>query len=50
MVTDIPELSTILRQFQAHDEVFESIELEIIEEERPPMISIPEYIKKQEFK
>lgn len=47
MMTDIPELSTILRQFQAHDEVFESIELEIIEEERPPMITIPEYIKKQ---
>ncbi len=45
MMTDIPELSTILRQFQAHDEIFESIELEIIEEERPPMITIPEYIK-----
>ena len=43
MMTDIPELSTILRQFQAHDKVFESIEQEIIEEERPPMITIPEY-------
>ena len=43
MMTDIPELSTILRQFQAHDEVFESIEQEIIEEERPPMITISEY-------
>ena len=47
MMTDIPKLSTILRQFQAHDEVFESIEMEIIEEERPPMITIPEYIKRQ---
>ena len=43
MMTDIPEMSTILRQFQAHDEVFESIEQEIIEEERPPMITISEY-------
>ncbi|RKX80455.1 MAG: glucosyl-3-phosphoglycerate synthase, partial [Spirochaetes bacterium] len=25
MMTDIPELSTVLRQFRAHDEVFESI-------------------------
>ena len=47
MMTDIPELSTILRQFQAHDEVFESVELEIVEEERPPMITIPEYFKKR---
>jgi glucosyl-3-phosphoglycerate synthase len=50
MMTDMPELSTILRQFQARDEVFESIELEIIEEERPPMNTINEYIKKQEKK
>ncbi len=50
MMTDIPELSTILRQFQAHDDVFESIELEIIEEERPPMITIPEYLKKRGIK
>ncbi len=50
MMTDIPELSTILRQFQAHDEVFESIEQEIIEEERPPMISVSEYKKKQGIK
>ncbi|MDA3940972.1 MAG: glucosyl-3-phosphoglycerate synthase [Spirochaetia bacterium] len=47
MMTDIPELSTMLRQFQAHDDVFESIEQEIIEEERPPMITIPEYLEKR---
>jgi glucosyl-3-phosphoglycerate synthase len=47
MMTDIPELSTILRQFQAHDEVFESIELEIVEEERPPMNTLKEYVKKR---
>ncbi len=50
MMTDIPELSTILRQFQAHDEIFESIEQEIIEEERPPMITVSEYKKKQGIK
>ena len=47
MMTDMPELSIILRQFQAHDDVFESIEQEIVEEERPPMITIPEYLKKR---
>jgi len=47
MMTDMPELSTILRQFQAHDDVFESVEQEIVEEERPPMITIPEYLKKR---
>ncbi len=47
MMTDIPEMSTILRQFQARDEIFESIELEIVEEERPPMIPVPEYLKKR---
>jgi len=50
MMTDIPELSTILRQFQAHDEVFESIEQEIIEEERPPMITISEYKERHGIK
>ncbi len=45
MMTDIPELSTILRQFQARDETFESIEMEIVEEERPPMITVPDYKK-----
>lgn len=40
------ELSHVLRQFQAHDKVFETIELNIMEEERPPMISIEEYRKK----
>lgn len=37
---------TILRQTQAKDEIYEQVELEIIEEERPPMIEIEEYRKK----
>ena len=45
---DLPELSTTLRQFQVNNNVFEEIPLNIIEEERPPMIDIPEYRKKFE--
>jgi hypothetical protein len=40
------KLSHVLTQFQARDEEFETVELEIQEEERPPMISIEEYRKK----
>lgn len=46
VIGDLPELSTILRQFQARDEEFMQVEHEIVEEERPPMIEIPEYRKK----
>ncbi len=47
IIQDKLELSHVLRQFQAHDEEFESIELQIQEEERPPMITIDEYIEKR---
>jgi glucosyl-3-phosphoglycerate synthase len=43
---DLPELSTTLRQFQVNKNVFEEIPLNIFEEERPPMIDIPEYREK----
>jgi glucosyl-3-phosphoglycerate synthase len=43
---NLPELSTTLRQFQVNNNLFEEIPLNIVEEERPPMIDIPEYIKK----
>ena len=43
---NLPELSTTLRQFQVNNNVFEEIPLNIVEEERPPMIDIPEYRKK----
>jgi glucosyl-3-phosphoglycerate synthase len=46
VIGELPELSTILRQFQAHDEEFEQVPTEIVEEERPPMIEIPEYREK----
>jgi glucosyl-3-phosphoglycerate synthase len=46
VIGDLPELNTLLRQFQAKDEAFEQVSYEIVEEERPPMIDIPEYRKK----
>jgi glucosyl-3-phosphoglycerate synthase len=46
MTIDMEQVSTILRQFQAHDERYEQIQYEIVEEERPPMITLPEYREK----
>jgi len=47
LIKEIPEMSTILRQFQVNDKVFEAVEKKIVEEERPPMISIDDYLKKR---
>ena len=46
VIGKLPELSTLLRQFQAKEETFEQIAHEIVEEERQPMIEIPEYREK----
>lgn len=46
IIQDISDFNTILRQTQAKDNTYEQVELEIIEEERPPMIEIEEYRKK----
>lgn len=46
VIGTLPELSTVLKQFQAHDEEFEQISHTIVEEERPPMIELPEYREK----
>lgn len=43
LVEKLPEMSNIFRQFQAEGNRYEQVLKEIIEEERPPMISIPEY-------
>jgi glucosyl-3-phosphoglycerate synthase len=40
------QFSTVLRQFQAQNEKYEQIEHEIVEEERPPMNTLPEYREK----
>lgn len=46
IVTDNFTVPTILRQFQVQDRTFEEVEQHIVEEERPPMIDIPEYCAK----
>lgn len=46
LMDNLPDLSCILRQFQVKENQFEQVEHNILEEERPPMTSIPEYMKK----
>lgn len=43
---EIPNYHTILRQFQAQEKDYHQIEFSIVEDERPPMITIPEYREK----
>ncbi|MCF7929344.1 MAG: glucosyl-3-phosphoglycerate synthase [Spirochaetales bacterium] len=45
-IQPFPNLSTVLRQFQAKEEQFEMLEHAITEEERPPMNTIEEYNNK----
>ena len=46
MKIDMEQVATVMRQFQAHDDKYEQTLYEIVEEERPPMITLPEYRKK----
>ncbi|MFO8028024.1 MAG: glucosyl-3-phosphoglycerate synthase [Opitutales bacterium] len=46
MVDKLPELATIFRQFQAEGNRYEQLTREIVEYERPPMITIPAYREK----
>ncbi|MFP4540871.1 MAG: glucosyl-3-phosphoglycerate synthase, partial [Opitutales bacterium] len=46
LVDRLPEMSNIFRQFQAEGNRYEQVLKEIIEEERPPMLTIPEYCEK----
>lgn len=45
-IAGMPELRNILRQHISKDDAYEEIQHHIIEEERPPMISIPAYREK----
>lgn len=45
-IIDKAEHEKILRQFQAQEEHYQQLEMEIVEFERPPMITIPEYREK----
>lgn len=49
LVQALPEINTILRQFQISGTHYQQIEYEIPEKERPPMISIPEYREKRKL-
>ncbi len=48
LVSDLPEMNNVLRQFVARDRDFEAVEHEIVEFERPPMIDLPEYRERRE--
>jgi glucosyl-3-phosphoglycerate synthase len=48
VIGELPAMSTVLRQFQVSEEQFEMIAHKIVEEERPPMITIDEYKKKRQ--
>lgn len=37
------DLSTLLRQFQAREDNYELIEIDMVEYERPPMVTVPAY-------
>lgn len=47
IIESLPNMSNLLRQFQAHDNIFEEVIYEVKEEERPPMINLPVYQKKR---
>lgn len=46
IIEKMADFETILRQTQAKDDLYEQVELEIVEEERPPMIEVEQYRKK----
>lgn len=46
-IGDLPDLASVLRQFQARDKHYEQVLFEIPEEERPPMITIDAYRRKR---
>jgi len=46
MVDRLPDMATLYRQFQAEGNRYEQLTREIVEYERPPMITIPAYREK----
>lgn len=46
MVSDLPDLNPVLRQFQARENRYEQVEHRIEEFERPPMADLPAYREK----
>ncbi|MFT4688898.1 MAG: glucosyl-3-phosphoglycerate synthase [Limisphaerales bacterium] len=46
LIKEMPDMNHIYRHFMAQDETYELKEIEIKEEERPPMITVDAYCKK----
>ncbi|MGF1529930.1 MAG: glucosyl-3-phosphoglycerate synthase [Puniceicoccaceae bacterium] len=46
IIDRLPELATIYRQFQVQENRYQQVTFEIVEEERPPMGTIPAYQQK----
>ncbi len=46
MVEKLPEMQKVFRQFQVSENQYEQVTYDIVEEERPPMATIAEYIEK----
>lgn len=49
-IESLPKMENVLKQFQAKEREYETIEINIQEIERPPMITIPEYREKYNIK
>ena len=50
MVDKLPEMETVYRQFQAEGNRYDQLTRDIVEDERPPMITIPAYREKYGIK
>jgi glucosyl-3-phosphoglycerate synthase len=46
LIKDLPDVNTVLRQYQSKDNVYQQVEYHIAEDERPPMISVPAYAER----
>jgi len=46
---ELPPYETLLRQFQANQNHYEQLEHAILEDERPPMVSLPAYREKMQL-
>jgi glucosyl-3-phosphoglycerate synthase len=46
IVRDLPELSSILRQYMIKEAAYEQVEHNLVEYERPPMVTVPAYREK----
>ncbi|MDC7125023.1 MAG: glucosyl-3-phosphoglycerate synthase [Spirochaetales bacterium] len=47
MISEMPKMQNVLKQFVAQDRDFEAVDYKIVEFERPPMNTIPEYLERK---